>query len=163
MQRIRFCNNIILAPSRRVDWLECRQCEANGGLRLRTHATANRSQCAGSRMTPRVSAGVTPMMSVCLVNRLALASVLSLACPVVGRLQVGAVRWDAWYGAPPGNVGIVGRTVTVDLSPERFHYRLPFFAEIHPFNPLTNSTVCSQSSLPRINHTSCHRTTRLAC
>ena len=39
-------------------------------------------------------------------------------------------RWDAWYGAPQGNYGIVGRTVNADLSPSRWHYRLPFFAKV---------------------------------
>lgn len=29
---------------------------------------------------------------------------------------MGAIRWDAWYGEHPGNAGVVGRTVTEDLS-----------------------------------------------
>ena len=36
---------------------------------------------------------------------------------------------------------MVGRTVTNDLSPERFHNRLPFFAKVHEYDPATNSTV----------------------
>lgn len=53
------------------------------------------------------------------------------------KVSVGAVRWDAWYGAPPGNIGVVGRTVTMDLSPSRYHYRLPFFAQVHPYDPVS--------------------------
>ena len=29
---------------------------------------------------------------------------------------MGAIRWDAWYGEQPGTAGVVGRTVTEDLS-----------------------------------------------
>jgi hypothetical protein len=36
---------------------------------------------------------------------------------------------------------MVGRTVTNDLSPQRFHNRLPFFAKVHEYDPATNSTV----------------------
>ena len=31
-------------------------------------------------------------------------------------VSLGAIRWDAWYGEQPGNAGVVGRTVTEDLS-----------------------------------------------
>ena len=31
-------------------------------------------------------------------------------------VSMGAIRWDAWYGEQPGNAGVVGRTVTEDLS-----------------------------------------------
>ena len=65
-----------------------------------------------------------------------------LAAPgPAAKVAVGAIRWDAWFGAPAGRGGIVGRTVTTDLSPARFHDRLPFFATEHPFNPVSNSTV----------------------
>ena len=40
---------------------------------------------------------------------------------------VGAIRWDAWTGdADP-----IGRAVARHLSPEKWHYRLPFFATVH--------------------------------
>eukprot|EP00038_Savillea_parva_P009713 m.185359 g.185359 ORF g.185359 m.185359 type:complete len:423 (-) comp16422_c0_seq1:186-1454(-) len=89
-----------------------------------------------------------------LAQHLAIAVVVAMALlcptPVSARVSVGAVRWDAWYGAPPGDVGIVGRTVTNDLSPERFHYRLPFFAKVHPYDPVTNSTVTIQGNTSEV-------------
>ncbi len=39
---------------------------------------------------------------------------------------VGAIRWDAWHG----DQGEPGRAVQHALSPEEWHYRLPFFAEV---------------------------------
>ena len=38
-------------------------------------------------------------------------------------VSMGAIRWDAWYGEQPGNAGVVGRTVTEDLSFQAF--RIP--------------------------------------
>ena len=59
---------------------------------------------------------------------------LDMAAPI-GALQplVGAIRWDAYFGQPgmeefdDVNAGIVSRTTTYDLSPKRWHYRVPFF------------------------------------
>ena len=43
----------------------------------------------------------------------------------------GAIRWDAWFGAPAApHEGIIGRATTKALEPSKFHYRLPFFAQI---------------------------------
>ena len=41
--------------------------------------------------------------------------------------QVGAIRWDAWYG---GEKGPVGAAVETSLNAKKWHYRLPFFAQI---------------------------------
>ena len=61
----------------------------------------------------------TKMLSV--ARLLASLSCLGLAA---ADIQVGAVRWDAWYGAPSDpNSGIVGRTVTNDLAPKEWRYR----------------------------------------
>jgi hypothetical protein len=38
---------------------------------------------------------------------------------------VGAIRWDAWYGRND-----VVREVERSLGPKKFHFRLPFFAEV---------------------------------
>ena len=38
-------------------------------------------------------------------------------------------RMSLLRGNQDENFGVVGRTVTDDLTPERFHYRLPFFAK----------------------------------
>ena len=38
---------------------------------------------------------------------------------------VGAIRWDAWYG---GDIDAVGTYVQQALTPEKWRYRLPFFA-----------------------------------
>jgi hypothetical protein len=40
--------------------------------------------------------------------------------------EVGAIRWDAWYDAD----GRVGKAVEASLGPEKYHYRLPFFAQV---------------------------------
>jgi hypothetical protein len=46
---------------------------------------------------------------------------------------VGAIRWDAYWGKPgekdwdEKNFGIVTRTTTLDMSPKKWHYRIPFF------------------------------------
>jgi hypothetical protein len=46
---------------------------------------------------------------------------------------VGAIRWDAWHGSQ----GRVGRNVEMTLSPEKYHYRLPFFAKINSKDNVT--------------------------
>jgi hypothetical protein len=43
------------------------------------------------------------------------------------RPVVGAIRWDAWIGPAPGYD--VGLQVERSLGPQRWHTRLPFFAE----------------------------------
>ncbi len=42
---------------------------------------------------------------------------------------VGAIRWDAWY-THDGKQGSIISQVERSLSPARFHFRAPFFAEI---------------------------------
>lgn len=42
---------------------------------------------------------------------------------------VGAIRWDAWY-SHDGKTGSIISQVERSLSPARFHYRAPFYAEI---------------------------------
>jgi len=39
---------------------------------------------------------------------------------------VGAIRWDAWHGS----ASTVGEVVEGTLGPQRYHHRLPFFAEV---------------------------------
>lgn len=57
-------------------------------------------------------------------------------------IAVGAIRWDAWFGAPADrNFGVVGRTVTLDMSPAEFHERLPFFARELDRPDAMNATV----------------------
>ena len=52
-----------------------------------------------------------------------------------GPAIVGAIRWDAYFATPgtpafeDPNFGIVSRTTTYDMSPKKWHYRLPFFAK----------------------------------
>lgn len=45
---------------------------------------------------------------------------------VTKRPLVGAIRWDAWHG----DKSTVGQEVTRSLSPQRYHFRLPFFARV---------------------------------
>jgi hypothetical protein len=40
--------------------------------------------------------------------------------------KIGAIRWDAWIGDKGGP----GRAVQTSLGPEKWHYRLPFFAKV---------------------------------
>jgi hypothetical protein len=42
------------------------------------------------------------------------------------RPLVGAIRWDAWHGAAGGP----GLAVEKSLGPQKYHFRLPFFAKI---------------------------------
>ena len=67
-------------------------------------------------------------------------------------IDVGAVRWDAWYGKPGQPIwenkytGIVGKTVTSDIADPRFHYRLPFFATVSGNNTKNVSVTCDGNS-----------------
>lgn len=51
----------------------------------------------------------------------------SLKTPFSARPVVGAIRWDAWIGPVPSYD--VGLQVERSLGPQRWHTRLPFFAE----------------------------------
>lgn len=42
------------------------------------------------------------------------------------RPKLGAIRWDAWHGAAGGP----GIAVEKSLGPEKYHWRLPFFAKV---------------------------------
>ena len=106
------------------------------------HATATHASPTRTRLAQHLAIAVVVVMA------------LLCPTPVSARVSVGAVRWDAWYGAPPGDVGIVGRTVTNDLSPERFHYRLPFFAKVHPYDPVRAcGTPCAVARVSNQYHT----------
>ena len=54
-----------------------------------------------------------------------------LFCPDVrlrnDKTLVGVIRWDAWIGSGQGGVGLV---VNRSLSPEKYHFRLPWFSKI---------------------------------
>ena len=45
------------------------------------------------------------------------------------RTTVGAIRWDAWY-AHDGRADSVISQVERSLSPAKYHFRAPFYAEI---------------------------------
>ena len=81
-------------------------------------------------------------MALVLVLLLASLSCHLRATSAASRVSVGAIRWDAWYGAPSDkNYGVVGRAVTNDLSPQHNHYRLPFFAKEHAPNNVSSVVV----------------------
>jgi len=42
------------------------------------------------------------------------------------RPLLGAIRWDAWHGA----AGVPGQITEKTLGPEKYHFRLPFFARV---------------------------------
>jgi hypothetical protein len=57
---------------------------------------------------------------------LALVGLAARFAPTAGAdVAVGAIRWDAWYGAKDA----VGEYVEEALAPEQWRYRLPFFAK----------------------------------
>jgi hypothetical protein len=62
-----------------------------------------------------------------------LAALFALSTVLSGQISgrsprpiVGAIRWDAWHGQQ----GVPGRAVEASLGPEKWHYRLPFFARV---------------------------------
>jgi hypothetical protein len=59
-------------------------------------------------------------LAVCLMS-----SALAPAAENPPRPLVGAIRWDAWYGN-----GSVVAEVERSLGPQKFHFRLPFFARV---------------------------------
>ena len=50
---------------------------------------------------------------------------LARAAAPANRPLVGAIRWDAWYAPGSGVTSAVERS----LSPQRYHWRMPFFAK----------------------------------
>lgn len=42
---------------------------------------------------------------------------------------IGAIRWDAWYGHESGDANIL-KQVEKSLSPAKYHFRAPFFAQV---------------------------------
>lgn len=52
-----------------------------------------------------------------------------------GEPIVGAIRWDGYFSQPgrpdfdDPNFGVVTRTTTYDMSPKKWHYRVPFFGK----------------------------------
>ncbi len=54
-----------------------------------------------------------------------LIAILVQATPDTPRPIVGAIRWDGWHG----DASEVGLTVEKTLSPNHWHYRLPFFGK----------------------------------
>jgi len=52
-----------------------------------------------------------------------------------GPVIVGAIRWDAYFATPgteafdDPNFGVVSRATTGDMSPKKWHYRVPFFGK----------------------------------
>lgn len=48
---------------------------------------------------------------------------------------VGAIRWDAWYGHDSGDTSILSQ-VEKSLSPAKYHFRAPFFAQVTDDNKI---------------------------
>ena len=65
----------------------------------------------------------------------ALASVALSNSADPGPVIVGAIRWDAYFATPgtkafdDPNFGVVTRTTTGDMSPKKWHYRVPFYGK----------------------------------
>lgn len=57
------------------------------------------------------------------------------ATATAAAVALGAIRWDAWYWTGETyipNKDIVGQTVTADLQPSIFQFRVPFFGKRTP-------------------------------
>jgi hypothetical protein len=64
----------------------------------------------------------------------------------VGKVRVGAIRWDAWYG-PDTAPGSSEWYAAHDLDPRQYHRRAPFFArEISKTQMLINGTQDSMDA-----------------
>jgi hypothetical protein len=64
---------------------------------------------------------------------------------------VGAIRWDAYFSQPgepafdDPNFGIVTRTTTYDMSPKKWHYRVPFFGK-----EVNDSAIIANGNSPAV-------------
>lgn len=67
------------------------------------------------------------------VSLLQLFLLSSVLCLKAQDPQLGAIRWDAWTGTN----NTVGLQVERSLSPNQFHYRVPFFGEVHDADSVT--------------------------
>eukprot|EP01048_Picozoa_sp_COSAG05_P006846 COSAG05_NODE_463_length_9555_cov_35.796108_2_plen_385_part_00 len=82
-----------------------------------------------------------------------LLSVASLTAAAGARAApiVGAIRWDAYFSQPgeaafeDPNFGIVTRTTTFDLSPKKWHYRVPFFG-----TEINDTAIIANGNTPEI-------------
>jgi hypothetical protein len=93
------------------------------GLLKLVLALSWRTVCRGA-VTSRV-------ISTCFLGSLLIFRCLGQSVPAAARPLVGAIRWDAWFGDDPTTT--VGVQVERSLSPQQWHYRLPFFGrEISP-------------------------------
>ncbi len=54
----------------------------------------------------------------------------------INRPTVGVIRWDAW-NMVNGRYDMISNLTHLYLRPERFHYRLPFFAKVISDNNIT--------------------------
>lgn len=54
----------------------------------------------------------------------------ALASSGAGRPYVGAIRWDAWGGKNGVEGGEQTRVLEKTLEPEKYHWRLPWFAQV---------------------------------
>lgn len=71
-------------------------------------------------------------MRATIIRLLLLPSLVAASCLLASALQdsekspcVGAIRWDAWYGN-----GAVNEAVQTSLEPPKYHFRLPWFAQL---------------------------------
>lgn len=64
---------------------------------------------------------------------------------------VGAIRWDAYFSQPgeaafeDPNFGIVTRTTTNDMSPKKWHYRVPFFGK-----EINDTAILANGNTPEV-------------
>ena len=69
------------------------------------------------------------------MSSLVMVCAAALAVATAAKVNVGAIRWDAYWGKPGDaswedyNFGVVTRTTTNDMSPKEWHYRVPFFGQ----------------------------------
>jgi len=79
------------------------------------------------RFDIRVGKCVLQSALLAILSGLLFSGVIARAADDSADPQVGAIRWDAWYGSEKGRVGA---SVEAALDAEKWHYRLPFFAQV---------------------------------
>eukprot|EP01084_Bolivina_argentea_P102985 184494_1 len=77
---------------------------------------------------------------------LLLFNLLSITSLISARPSVGIIRWDAW-NLVNGNYDEISYYVHRDMSPNHWHYRLPFYAEVLSPNDTNISFNNNQQSI----------------
>ena len=115
-----------------------------------THKSAisQSKECLSFRTRTHALTIVNVMMLAPFALCTAAAAAAAAATHSVEMPVVGAIRWDAYFSQPgmavyeDHNAGVVARTTTVDMSPKKYHNRVPFFGkEVNDTSILVNGNT----------------------